>query len=325
MLPRERVIQVIRHQKPDRIPLYGWVRANLEEPIKERFGSVEAFEDHYEFDFAHVFGGPHQLGCLPKEKQALFHKGELTPRDFLDVPLPDPDDADAYQKVRDLVRHHKEERGRFVYVQTPGFFEGHNGVWGIQNHLCHLIEYPDELREVYARQAEWTKKYAANCLEIGCDMIHVSDDWGAQVGLMFSPRTWRELIFPFHKEVVDFVKSQGAFASLHTDGNNNDVIDGIIEIGYDVVHPWQESAGMSLSDFRDNYRDRLTVMGGLDVQTTVGFGKLDHLRGEIERVCRMFADGGLLFCTTHFIQAHCTIDELVVAFDTAREMTRKFS
>nr|MBC8231117.1 hypothetical protein [bacterium] len=58
MLPRERVIKVINHEKPDRIPIYGWVRANLEKEISEAFGSVESFEDKYEFDFAHIFGGP---------------------------------------------------------------------------------------------------------------------------------------------------------------------------------------------------------------------------------------------------------------------------
>ena len=45
MLPRERVIKVINHEKPDRVPIYGWVRANLEKQISEVFGSAEAFED----------------------------------------------------------------------------------------------------------------------------------------------------------------------------------------------------------------------------------------------------------------------------------------
>ncbi len=29
MTPRERVVSVIRHEKPDRIPIHGWVRSNL--------------------------------------------------------------------------------------------------------------------------------------------------------------------------------------------------------------------------------------------------------------------------------------------------------
>ncbi len=323
MLPRERVIAVINHEQPDRIPINGWVRANLDEPITERWGSVEAFEDKYEFDFAHVFGGPTPFDPerLKDLRQTLGRAPE--PLDILDFELSDPNDTAAYQDIVDQIRHHKEERGRFVYVQTPGIFECLNRPWGIENHLAYLALYPDDLAEVYARQAQWNKQFALNCIELGIDMVHVSDDWGAQAGLMFNPKTWWELIHPHHKLTCDAVKAAGAYLSVHSDGNVNAVVDGIIDLGYDVVHPWQESAGMSLADFKANYRGQFVVMGGLDVQNTIGFGKLDFLKSEIGRVMRLFADGGLLFCTTHFVQDHCTMDELELAFDTAYEMCRE--
>jgi uroporphyrinogen decarboxylase len=37
----------------------------------------------------------------------------------------------------------------------------------------------------------------------------------------------------------------------------------------------------------------------------------------------MFRDGGLLYCTTHFIQDHCSIDELVFAYDLIHETVRR--
>ena len=162
-----------------------------------------------------------------------------------------------------------------------------------------------------------------NCLDLGVDMIHVSDDWGAQQNLMFSPEIWWKLIYPFHKTTCDAVKKRGAFLSLHSDGNINAVIDGIVDLGFNVVHPWQESAGMSLAGFKENWRDRFTVMGGLDVQTTIGFGNYDFLKAEIERVMRMFADGGLLFCTTHMVQDHCSLDELIFAYDLVYRLSRE--
>ena len=79
---------------------------------------------------------------------------------------------------------------------------------------------------------------------------------------------------------------------------------------------------MSLQAYKDRYLGQFAVMGGLDVQSTIGFGKLDFLRSETERVMRMFADGGLLFCTTHYVQDHCTMDELEFAFDAAYELCR---
>ena len=53
----ERVRNLILGKEIDRQPVYGWLRANLEKEISEKFGSVENFEDKYEFDMAHIFGG----------------------------------------------------------------------------------------------------------------------------------------------------------------------------------------------------------------------------------------------------------------------------
>jgi len=323
MLPRERVINVINHGKPDRIPIYGWVHANLDKEISEAFGSVEAFEDKYEFDFAHIFGGP---GAYPGEEiQKLRQElgGEIEPKYLLDITLSDANNTEAYKSIADAIQHHKESRGRFVYVQTPGIFECLNGAFGIENHLRYLAQFEDDLHEVYRRQAEWNKKFANNCIDLGVDMVHVSDDWGSQKTLMFSPSIWWKLMYPYHKITCDAVKSRGTYLSLHCDGDFTSVIDGVIKLGYDVVHPYQESAGMDLQGFKEKYIDSIVVMGGLDVQTTIGFGKLDFLKSEIERVMTMFSGGGLLYCTTHFIQNHCTIDELTFAFDTIYELSRE--
>jgi len=322
MLSRERVIETINHRKPDRVPVYGWLSANMNDKISEQFGSLAVFEDKYEFDFAHLFGGPATYGDeLKRLNESLGRQPE--PPELLDVPMTDPNNMSAYQNVIDGIRHHKEERGRFVYMQTPGFFEALNGPFGIENHLSYLLLYPDEIHEIYSRQAEWNKAFAMNCIDLGVDMVHVSDDWGAQVGLLFSPKVWWDMIFPYHKRVTDAVKSRGCYVSVHSDGNVMSVLDGIVDLGFDVVHPFQESAGMDYSVYKSKYMDKFTVMGGLDVQTTIGFGKLDFLKSEIERILGMFKDGGLLFCTTHFVQNHCSMEELVFAYDLIYDTVRK--
>ncbi len=322
MLPRERVIAVIEHRQPDRMPVYGWLRANLDAKISARFGSVENFEDLYEFDLAHVFGGPspyvhEQLEALRKARQSA-----IEPAALLELPLTDPNEAAAYDKVRKAVAHHKTQRSRFVYMQTPGIFECLNGVFGIENHLMYLALYEDDLKKVYQRQAEWNRKFAMNCLDLGIDMIHVSDDWGGQNGLMFSPDMWWNLIYPYHKITCDAVRGRGAYLSLHSDGNVSPILDGIVELGYQVVHPYQESAGMDIQLYLNRYKDKFTIMGGLDIQTTLGFGKFDLLRAEIRRIIGLFPDRRLLLCTTHFVQEHCSIDELVFTFDQVKALTR---
>ena len=323
MTGNERVRAVIAGRKPDRVPLYAWVRANLEETIGARFGSVEEFEDRYEFDLAHLFGGPDRYAPGAVDALREAKAGTIEPADLLDLPLADPYDEGGYATLAEAVRFHKEERGRFVYVQTPGVFEAHNGYFGIENHLMYLLLYPEALAEVYARQAAWTASFAEVCLDLGIDMIHVSDDWGSQRGLLFSPDVFRALIAPYHRPVAELVKKRHGLLSLHSDGYIVPALPEVLELGFDVVHPWQQSAGMSFDLYDAQYRGAFTVMGGIDVQTTIGFGDLDRLTREVGALIDRYRDGGLILCTTHFIQDHCGIDELVGAFEFIYEKVRR--
>jgi uroporphyrinogen decarboxylase len=323
MESRNRVIDVIEHRKPDRMPVYGWVRANLEPQITAAFGSVEAFEDHYAFDLAHLFGGPAPYDEAVLGELRAANGDEITPRMLLDVPLSDPEDGAAYAEIVEGIAHHKTARGRFVYVQTPGIFECLNGPFGIEAHLTYLALYPDDLHAVYARQSAWNRAFANHCIDLGVDMVHVSDDWGGQWGPLFSPRMWQRLIYPYHKVTCDAVRERGAYLSLHTDGNVMMLLDGIVKLGYQVLHPFQESAGMDVEVYRAKYAGDFVLMGGLDIQTTLGFGKLDRLTTEIRRLVETFRDGGLILCTSHYVQDHCTIEELTFAYDLVTELVRE--
>lgn len=322
MNSRELVAATIRGENPGRTPVYGWVRANLSEQISKEFGSVENFEDYYEFDMAHIFGGP-----LPFNKEEISKVKEagieLTPEVALDIPLMPADDEKTYENVVKALEFYQKERGRFCYVQTPGIFECLNSLFGIENHLCYMALYPDEIAEVYRRQAEWNRQFADCMMDLGVDMIHVSDDWGAQRSLLFSYDMWKNLIYPNHKIVADRVKERGCFLSLHSDGNIIEALNGIVELGYDVVHPWQESAGLSYELYLEKYSDKLSILGGLCVQTTIGFGNYDRLEKEIRRVFGLLKGRRWMFCTTHFVQEHCSIEELTFAYDLAVKLARE--
>lgn len=318
----ERVRRTISGQETDRQPIYGWVAANLSNEINEHWGSVTAFEDQYEFDAAHLFGGPAWFD-RPLIDRIAAQNGELTPDLLVDEPIYlSPDDDAAYENLRAALAHHKA-RGRFCYVQTPGFFECFNDVFGIENQLMWLALYPDELNELYRRQAEWSVRFADHCIDLGIDMIHISDDWGSQKDLMFSPTLWREIVFPHMKTVVDHVHSRGAFCSLHSDGCVMKVADGIAELGLDVVHPWQENAGMSYDVYLDKYADRFAIMGGICVQSAIGVLPRDELEAEIRRVFGKLRGKRWIVCTTHFVQNHCSIDDLAFAYDLIYRLARE--
>jgi uroporphyrinogen decarboxylase len=317
----ERVRAAILGKEYDRQPIYGWVYANLTDQITERFGSVAAFEDKYEFDAAHIFGAPRPWDKKLIEKIAS-ENDELTPDLLLcDDLFTDPTRA-SYEKIKASLAHHKE-RGRFCYMQTPGFFENFNNVFGIENQLMWLVLYTEELNELYRRQAEWTCAFADRAIDLGIDMIHISDDWGSQKDMMFNPEIWREIIKPHLRKVIDHVHSRGALCSLHSDGCISKVTDELAELGIDLLHPWQESAGMSYDLYLEKYADSFAIMGGVCVQTAIGILPQDQLEAEIRRVFKTLKGKRWVACTSHFVQDHCSIEDLEFAFDLIYKLARE--
>ena len=271
---------------------------------------------------SHIFGGPGAFDRSVFDRLRAENE-EMTPDLLLDEDFfTDPDNIDDYRNIRDAMAFHKA-RGRFCYVQTPGFFEQFNDVFGIENQLLYLALYPEELDELYRRQAEWTVKFAGHCIDLGIDMIHISDDWGSQQNLMFSPQLWREIIYPHMKRVVDYVHSRGCFCSLHSDGCIAKVTDGIAELGLDVVHPWQESAGMSYDLWLEKYRDKFAILGGVCIQTALGIMDRDALEHEIRRVFSLLRGERWICCTTHFVQKHCSVEDLAFAYDLIYRLARE--
>ena len=318
----ERVRRTILGQETDRQPIYGWVSANLSSEITAAYGSVAAFEDKYEYDAAHLFAGP---GAFRKDVLDRLRREneELTPDLLVDEDIfTDPDVDGYYDSVSNVLAFHKQ-RDRFCYIQTPGFFEQFNGIFGIENQLLYLAMYPDELGELYRRQAQWTVKFADHCIDRGVDMNHISDDWGAQTDLLFCPKLWQELIYPNMKTVTDHVHERGCFVSLHSDGCVAKVTDGIADLGFDVVHPWQESAGMSYDLWLDRYSDRFAILGGICVQSAIGILPRERLEEEIRRVFGLLKGKRWICCTTHYVQNHCTIEDLAFAYDLIYKLARE--
>lgn len=316
MTSRELVYKTMQGENPPRTPVYGWVRFELEKPITEAFGSVENFEDHYRFDLAHIFGGPYAFGkCL----EPLRKSGEtITPEMLLDISF-DPIHPVDYDDLIRSLRHHRQ-RDRFCYVQTPGIFEALNEVFGIENHLLYMALYPEELSQVYQKMADWNIENGKNLLDLDVDGIHISDDWGSQRSMLFSPRMFREMIFPQHKRMIEAYKKGDALVSLHSDGCIRHVLDDVAELGYDFIHPWQESAGMPYDLYLQKYQDKFGILGGVCVQTTLGFGNIPRVDSEIKRVFSLLKGKRWACCTTHFVESTCSMEELCFAYDLIRKL-----
>lgn len=326
MTSTERVTNLILGKPYDRQPIYGWLYGNLTTEIDDMFGSLDQLEDKYEFDMKHLFEGPGAFNEELMQRLRNENGGVLEPWQLLeniDDVFTSIDDMNLFQPLIDHIKYSKNvQHDRFCYVQTPGILEQFNGLFGIQNHLMYVALYPDELKEIYQRQTEWTKKFAKNCIDCGVDMVHVSDDWGAQNRLLISPASWRDMIYPYLKQIVDTVHDYGCFCSLHSDGCVREVLDGIVDLGFDLVHPYQENADMPYDIYLSKYADKFAIMGGINIQNALGIMERDELEADIRRVFGLLRGRRWVVCTTHFVQKHCKVEDMKFAYDLIYELAR---
>ncbi len=331
MLPRERVFKALQFREPDRVPLYVWVfnQPRVIDEILTRFGSFENFCDLLELDMTQAFPAKGPLKRRPKPgDEGAIHDATYgwvyTIEAALEAELNDPDDPAIYEPIKREIEHHKEKRGRAVLVQTFGVFEAANDFIGLEQNLVAMVECPELCRQLYERIARWSARYAENCLELGVDVIHISDDWGMNNAMLFSPQKWWELVYPAEKIICDAVLKRGGLLSLHSDGYIEPVLDGVVQLGIRVFHPCQESAGMKPIEVKRKYFGKLALYGGLDVRTVLGRGlSREKLADEVKRVTEMLKPcGGFIFCTSHMVQPGTPVDEVIFAYEVAKEAGR---
>ena len=76
-----------------------------------------------------------------------------------------------------------------------------------------------------------------------CQMVMISDDLGSQQGLIFSPRTFRQIFKPRLKRLIEHIHNLADVkVYMHSDGAVYDLIPDLIEIGVEGLNPVQYTA-----------------------------------------------------------------------------------
>jgi len=112
------------------------------------------------------------------------------------------------------------------------------------------------------------------------DGIHFFEDLGYTRSPFASPACHREMVLPYHREIVGFFKDRGLPVIMHTCGDFRPHIPAIVEAGVDCIQAMEAKTGMDVVDLAGEWKDDLCFMGNLDVRAYES-GDRDLLRDEI--------------------------------------------
>lgn len=214
-------------------------------------------------------------------------------------------------------------------VSGPGLRHP-KGIRDLEEWYMSLASRPDYIYKVFEGQtqidlANLAKVHAA-VGDQAAAIYWTGTDFGSQNGPLVSRRTYRNLFFPFHKQVNDWIHQHTAWKTfIHSCGSVRTLIDDFIAAGFDILNPLQCSAAqMDPCLLKNEFGNRIMLWGGgVDTQRTLPFGTPEEVRKEVrERLRQLGGGGNFLFSAIHNIQALVPVANLLAMFETVREYGR---
>ncbi|MDC7235882.1 MAG: uroporphyrinogen decarboxylase family protein [Spirochaetales bacterium] len=359
MSPRERVLKGLNHEPTDRIPMslgFGVNKPAKIELMKHlNYSTLDQVDEfllsHSDFRWVEPdYTGPADRNIKNadgsytdiwgvRRKMVSYGPGEYDEIDYyplsqcfdirdLDSYLRPSADWFDYSSLKQKIRKAKKHDDYAIIVGSGNIFESSWYMRGLENMLMDLITDPDLASEIMTRVTDFFIEYFSRCLEAAegeIDIVFTADDLGQQNGLIMSPRHWEELIKPHHKRMNDVLHSFGVKIMYHTDGAVMEVIEGLMDMGIDILEALQfDAEGMDPVLMKKLYGHNLCFHGGVSVQSTLPYGTVDDVKNEVLSRIEVLGDqGGYILAPSHAIQAGTPVENILAFLETPNKNTAK--
>jgi uroporphyrinogen decarboxylase len=211
-----------------------------------------------------------------------------------------------------------EKRKDFFLTYTFGllFWERAWALRGMENMLMDLVAEPAFVEELLDRLMQLHLDALDRILPLPFDSIRFGDDFGAQKGLIMGLRYWRRFLRPRLARMYGKVRAAGKVVSIHSCGDNSEIMGDLIDIGVQIFNPAQPEAN-DLAALKKRYGRHITFEGGIGTQATLPLGTPQEVREEIRRCRRdLGRGGGLILATTKPIRPDVPTENAVACVET---------
>jgi uroporphyrinogen decarboxylase len=181
-------------------------------------------------------------------------------------------------------------------------FQDACSAFGMEHALVMMYLNPDMFRAVIDRITDFYLKANEIFYESTkgmLDAILIGNDFGSQTGLMLEPESLRKFVFTGTKKLIDQAKSYELTVMHHSCGSVFPVINDLVEMGADIIHPIQALAhGMDALNLKKHFEGKVAFCGGVDAQQLLVNGNREDVVRKVTDLKEIFPTG-LIFSPSH--------------------------
>lgn len=203
------------------------------------------------------------------------------------VKFPDIDSWDWEGASQRWKEQHDPTKAQMCILYNGFWFERLISFMDFEDAAIALLTEQEEINELFTATTELACRLVDKiCQYFDVDCIDVHDDWGSMRSSFFSPELCAKVIVPHMRKFTDHVHSKGVIADLHSCGKIDNMIQNIIDAGWDS---WTPMDICDTAKLFDEYGDKI-VLGVMpekfDPATTSEEMQREYARQFVEHYCR---------------------------------------
>ena len=173
--------------------------------------------------------------------------------------------------------------GLGIITGVGGIFTRTWILMGYEHFSTMLADDPDFVAEIAARVGQIQCAVMRRVVKMpGVVAVWYGDDLAYTESLLVSPKILRKYFFPWIEELAGIAHAAGFPFIMHSDGRLWQVLDDLIALGVNALHPIEPKA-MDIYDLKRRYGQKLAIFGNVDMGYTLtegmGTPEADQSRG----------------------------------------------
>lgn len=228
-------------------------------------------------------------------------------------PFPDPLAEGRYDDAaRDIAKY--RDTHFIVGDMELTMFDMMQQLVGLEKLLMDLAQGVEYLEPLMDKCRVFATEVGKQLVHMGVDAVWAGDDFGAQNGMLISPRMWRRYFKERYRQVYADLKAvnPNVIICQHCDGAVAPILGDWIEVGLQVFNPVQPNVpGHEPEDLKSKFGDRMSFWGAIDQQKLLPFGTPEEIAADVRaKIAVLGRDGGYLVSPAHIIQGDTSMENV---------------